>query len=86
MPDFPKRLPSVGTILARRNLHSGLTTTEILALGPDGERSTQWDRAASFGLYTWDGNAWELYEVYRSVKEARNAAARVRNRLKRRPN
>lgn len=86
MPEFPKRLASVGTILGQRNLYSGPSVTEILALDSQGSRTTQWNRNASFGLYTWDGAGWELYEVYRTVREARNAAARIRKEIVSRPN
>jgi hypothetical protein len=85
--NFPKTLPYIGTVLGRRAMgkpEPGYLTyrpsskTEILSLRPDGTRTTKVDPTASFGLYTWNGECWELERVYDSVHEADRAAARFR--------
>jgi hypothetical protein len=75
---FPEILPYVSTVLKRRRIAGRLSTTEILSLRPDGTRTTQYDPAAQFGIYTWGGQHWKLMEICNSRREARDAAARIR--------
>jgi hypothetical protein len=80
MPDFPRTLSFVTGRKPRRLIRGEWSVTEILALDAKGKRATQNTPGAQFGVYLWNGREWQLDVKCNSPREAKKAAARIRQR------